>query len=320
VYDKTVRRRRIVLALLVVVSLALLTVYFREAPSGALHSVQRGFVTVISPIQDGANKALKPVRDLFGWFGDTLHAKNQNKGLRRQVDQLRQQVIDEQAAARQGAEALKLLGLDSRLGLRAYRPVSAQVIGRSPTLWYSTLDIDHGAGAGVHVDDPVIDADGLVGKVTTVTPDAAQVTLITDPTSGVSADINATGATGIVVPAVGDPNDLLLQYVPSNENVHVGQAIVTSGTVSSKLDSLFPPGIPIGTVTSVDTQDVYQKIHVRPFATLRKLDYVQVLTRGAKGVRPGRLTQAVASLPAPGQGNGTGTAPGNQTASTGGGP
>ncbi len=71
-YDKTVRRRRAVLALLVVLSLILLTAYFGEASGGRLHSVQRGFLTVVSPIQDGANKALKPVRDLFGWFGDTL--------------------------------------------------------------------------------------------------------------------------------------------------------------------------------------------------------------------------------------------------------
>ena len=74
-YDKTVRRRRAVLALLVVLSLLLLTAYFGEASGGGLHGVQRGFLTVVSPIQDGANKALKPVRDLFGWFGDTLHAK-----------------------------------------------------------------------------------------------------------------------------------------------------------------------------------------------------------------------------------------------------
>ena len=69
----------------------LLTAYFGEAPSGGLHAVQRGFLTVVSPIQDGANKALKPVRDLFGWFGDTLHAKGQRDELRKQVDELRRE-------------------------------------------------------------------------------------------------------------------------------------------------------------------------------------------------------------------------------------
>ncbi len=57
-YDKTVRRRRAVLALLVVLSLILLTAYFGESSEGGLHSVQRGFLTVVSPIQEGANKAL----------------------------------------------------------------------------------------------------------------------------------------------------------------------------------------------------------------------------------------------------------------------
>src|SRR5439155_11999908 len=79
VYDKTVRRRRAVLLLLVVLSLILLTAYFGEAAGGQLHSVQRAFLTVLSPIQDGANKALKPVRDAFGWIGDTVDAKSRSE-------------------------------------------------------------------------------------------------------------------------------------------------------------------------------------------------------------------------------------------------
>jgi rod shape-determining protein MreC len=320
VYDKTVRRRRAVLVLLVALSLILLTAYFGEAPGGRLHSVQRGFLTVVSPIQDGANKALKPVRDLFGWFGDTLHAKSQRDQLRKQVDQLRAQAIAGEGATRQVAELQRMLGLDNQHKLSAYGPVSAQVIGRSPTLWFSTVNVNKGTSAGVHVDDPVIDGEGLVGKVTTVTSDGAQVTLITDSTSGVSASISSSGAGGIVQPAVGDPNDLLLQYIPQNAGVHVGDNIVTAGTVSSRLDSLFPPGIPIGQVTSVDSTNPFQAVHVRPFATLRKLDYVQILTHGTQGVSPTRTSQALASLPPPGQQGSAGAASGAQTASAQGGP
>ena len=69
------------LALLVVVSLILLTAYFGESPSSPLHSVQRGIVEVLSPIQEGASKALKPVRDVAGWFSDTFHAKSQRDQL-----------------------------------------------------------------------------------------------------------------------------------------------------------------------------------------------------------------------------------------------
>ena len=139
-YDKTVRRRRAVLALLVVLSLILLTAYFGESSEGGLHSVQRGFLTVVSPIQEGANKALKPVRDLFSWFGDTLHAKSQLAEVRKQNDKLRKEVIAERADEHGYHELLGLYHLD-QLSLNSYRPVTATVVGKSPNIWYST-DLD----------------------------------------------------------------------------------------------------------------------------------------------------------------------------------
>jgi rod shape-determining protein MreC len=178
-----------------------------------------------------------------------------------------------------------MLGLDRSASLTSYRPLTARVIGRSPTVWYQTLNVDRGSSSGVRVDQPVIDGDGLVGKVTSVTGSVAQVTLITDHTSGVSAKVADTGVNGIVQPAVGNPNDLLLDFVSSKNRVVKGEAIVTAGSRSNKLESLFPPGIPIGSVTRVDAQEVnlYQRVHVTPYADLRKLDFVQILTRPAGG-------------------------------------
>jgi rod shape-determining protein MreC len=285
VYDKTVRRRRAVLGLLVALSLILLTAYFGEAAGGGLHAVQRGFLEVVSPIQDGASRALKPVRDLFGWFDDTLRAKGERDKLRKQLDQVRAKEVQYVAAGREAAQLRGLLGLDARLKLSQYRPVAATVIGRSPTLWYSTVTVDHGGADGVRRDDPVIDGDGLVGKVTTVASDSAVVTLITDHASGVSSKVNESGAVGVVQPAVGNPDDLLLQYVPRSDQVRGGQTVVTAGTTSSRLDSVFPPGIPIGRVTRVDDQDLLKSVHVQPFAQLRTFDYAQILRRvnGARG-------------------------------------
>src|ERR671925_2216918 len=90
--DKVVRRRRAVLAILVILSLFLLTAYFGESSGGGLHAVQRGAMEVLAPIQEGANRALKPFRDLFGWFGDTLDAKDERDKLRKERDALRTQV------------------------------------------------------------------------------------------------------------------------------------------------------------------------------------------------------------------------------------
>src|SRR3712207_2661879 len=91
-YDKQVRRRRAVLAALVACCILLLTAYFGESASGTLHGVQRGAMEVLAPIQEGANRALKPFRDLLGWFGDTLDAKEQRDDLRAERDRLRQEV------------------------------------------------------------------------------------------------------------------------------------------------------------------------------------------------------------------------------------
>jgi rod shape-determining protein MreC len=315
VYEKTVRRRRAVLGVLVALSLILLTVYFGEAPGGRLHSVQRGFLTALSPIQDGASKALKPVRDLFSGIGETLHARGQLAGLRKQDEILRQQVTNLQAQARRGAEALKLLHLDATYSLDRYNPVSADIVGQSPTLWYSTVLIDKGSGAGVQVDDPVVDADGLVGKVTQVTPTISQVTLITDQSSAVAARDPQAGVYGIIQAKVGDPQSLQLQDLAANANVNQGDYVVTAGTVSAADPSLFPPGIPIGQVTSSPNGTLTTQADVRPLANLRELDTVQVLTRGTTGVPS---NQAIDSLPPAGSEPASGgvQASNSQTAST----
>lgn len=279
-YDKTVRRRRAVLGLLVVCSLILLTAYFGESPGSPLHSVQRGFLEVVSPVQDGASRALKPVRDLFGWFGDTMDAKDERDRLREELEEARRVAIANEADARRADELERLLGLDEELGLDQMGPVAARVITRSPTLWYSTVTINKGSSDGVRVDQPVLNGDGLVGTVTAVTSSSAVVTLITDHTSGVSAVVNESGVAGVIQPAVGKPDDLLLEFIRRGDRIEEGQTIVTAGSRSARYESLFPPGIPVGTVTKVDPSelDVYQRVHVRPFAQLRRLDVVQVLT------------------------------------------
>jgi rod shape-determining protein MreC len=317
VYNKTVRRRRAVLALLVVLSLILLTAYFGEAPGGRLHSVQRDFLTVVSPIQDGANKALKPVREAFGWVGDTLHAKSQRDQLLKQVDKLRRELIADDAEKRGYRELLGIYHLDNRLSIGNYHPVTATVVARSPNIWYSTITIDEGESAGVRVDDPVINAEGLVGKVAQAASDGAQVTLITDSTMGVSARVSATNAVGIIQPKVGDPNDLLLQYLPVNAQANPGEYVETSGTVSSPDDSLYPPGIPIGQVTSANEESAYRSVNVRPLANLHNVDVVQVLT-AAQGSLPSNLSRLAVSLPAP-QSTGATGGSGEQLASTEGG-
>jgi rod shape-determining protein MreC len=309
VHDKTVRRRRAVLVLLVVLSLLLLTAYFGEAPSGRLHGVQRDFLTVVSPIQDGANKVLKPVRDIFSWFGETLHAKGQRNELLKQADKLRRELVADQAEKRSYHQLLSLYHLD-QLGVNDYHPVTATVIFKTPNLWYSTVDIDKGESSGIQVNDPVINGEGLVGKVAAVVSDGAEVDLITDSSMGVSARIGTSDATGLLQPKVGEPNDLLLQYLPTTAPANVGEYVVTSGTVANA-ESLYPPGLLIGQVSSVNEESAYKSVNVHPIANLHDLDIVQVLTAAA-GTRASNLSRLAASLP----GAGTSAPSGEQLAST----
>ena len=115
-------------------------------------------------------------------------------------------------------------------------------------------------------------------------------------------------------PKVGEPNDLLLQYLPATAQPNVGEYVVTSGTVAPPDDSLYPPGILIGQVTSVNEESAYKSVNVHPIANLHNLDIVEVLTSGA-GSRASSLGRAVIALPA-GQSTSTG-ASGEQLASTG---
>ena len=296
-HDKQVRRRRAVLALLVGVSLILLTAYFGESPSSPLHSVQRGIVEVLSPVQEGASTVLKPVRDIAGWFSDTLNAKTQRDQLRKEVQSLQAQLAQAKTAEIQNVQLAKQVGLDDSIGISAYHAVGAHLIARDPTLWYQTIEIDRGSEDGVHLQDPVVGDGALVGKVSTVDPTVSVVTLITDHSYAVTAQVqDASGDTGLLVPAVGNPNQLLLQSLqppsPGQPGPQVGQLVVTAGFTSGSLDSLYPPGIPIGTVSNANQNELLNngQVQVAPTADLRHLDAVQILTRPHAGT-------ARASLP-----------------------
>jgi rod shape-determining protein MreC len=282
VYDKTVRRRRAVLGLLVACSLILLTAYFGESTGGGLHSVQRGVVEVVSPIQEGANRALKPVRDLVGWVGDTIDAKGEVKQLRAQRNALRSQAITGAAAERENAQLRNLLSLDRARGLTDEAPVTARVLGQDPNLWWSQVLINKGTNDGVLPNHPVVGPEGLVGIVSDATSGSAIVTLLTSHTMAVGAKIAESGVGGTIQAVEGRPNDLLLQYTTRNDEVSPGQNVITAGTQSrtDRVTSLYPPRIPIGRVTRVDDPGTdNQIVHVRPFANMHRLDFVQVLTR-----------------------------------------
>jgi rod shape-determining protein MreC len=293
VHDKRVRRRRAALVALVAASLILLTAYFGGPPSSPLHTIQRGIVQVFSPIQQGASTVLSPVRDVAGWFSDTFHARSQVNQLRKKVQRLTSELAQAQEAQLLNRQLSREVHLDATDSISGYRPVTADVIWHDPTLWYQTIEIDKGSDDGVRVDDPVIGDGALVGKVSTVDSGVSIVQLITDHSVNVAAQVqDKHGDTGLLVPAIGNPNELLLQelprIVPGQPGPQVGQLVVTAGYKSGPLNSLYPRGIPIGQVSNASANNLINnnQVQVSPAADLRHLAVVQVLTAPeARGIR-----------------------------------
>ena len=281
VYDKTVRRRRTVLGLLVASSLILLTVYFGESTGGGLHSVQRGVLDAVAPIEEGASRVLKPLRDLFGWAGDTVDAKDQLKHVRRERDVLRQQLVQAHGELRDSNQLEDMTHLNAAHTLSDNAPVRARVISRDPNAWFDQVTIDNGSDSGIRRNQAVVNGQGLVGRVTDVTGGSAIVTLLTNHTTRVGATVTDSGVEGLVGVEQGRPSDLVLSSLSSN-HVRPGEILATSGTTSSvdRLPSPYPKDIPIGRITRVDNPDSDDpEAHVTLFADLRSIDLVEVLTK-----------------------------------------
>jgi rod shape-determining protein MreC len=268
---------------LVLLSLILITFSFRASSSGALHGVESAGVTVLRPFEVAAERVARPFRDVYGYFRGLVHAKSENARLREQVNQLRQQALQGKFAQEQNTQLRSQLHfVDSPLFPQDYSPVNTRIIS-----WSGEFDqqvvIAAGSAQGLREDTPIVTQDGLVGRVTDVTGNAAHVTLLTDESSAVPARDQKTGATGLIRHGEGE-GSLVLDYVPKESNVQEGDVIVTAGTQSKRYPSLFPGGIQIGVVTSVGQSDtaLYKQIQINPYVDFSGLDAVTALITNKK--------------------------------------
>ena len=263
---------------LVVLSLILITISFREPTTGALHGVQGAGATVLRPFEVGAERVARPFRDVYGYFAGLVHVKRENSRLRAQVNELRQNALLGEAARAQNVRLRSQLKFeDSPLFPSDYSPVNTRIIG-----WRTEFDqqvvIAAGRNDGIRLETPVVTSDGLVGSVTQVTGDSALVTLLTDESSAVQARDQKTGAFGLVRHGQGQ-GSLIVDLVTKDKQVDRGDVIVTAGTRSKQYPSLFPADIPIGIVTSVGQSDTapYKQIQIQPFVDFTSLDAVTAL-------------------------------------------
>jgi rod shape-determining protein MreC len=273
--------RRGAIATLVVACLALFSGYFRESGDGPLHGVQSAAAGVVAPIQDVATEAVQPFRDAWGWVTSLKDARDRAARLEEEVEALRGAAIENRIRDEQLARLRALVGVGRELD--GYEPVVGTVIARSFTSWYRSARLDVGRDRGVVQNSPVVagTAQGaaLVGIVTSVRGNSADVSFITDGRTSVGATIpEADSPPGLLESTV--PGQLRLAGIPREFPVREGQAVVTAGFNAPALPSVYPYGIPVGQVTSVGGTevDVERTVQVTPYADPRSLPQMVVLT------------------------------------------
>jgi rod shape-determining protein MreC len=275
--------RRVVFVVLIIASLAVLTVSFRETESGPVHAIRQGTAGLIAPMQSWGDRIAQPFQDGYQWLTTIWSAHKDAERLAEQVQVLQSEVIKLQEQGEENQRLKSLLDLKDKGTFPAGTDfIVARVVAKSPNKWQAWIEIDKGSDDGLTVDMAVVGSTpvagealagkGLVGKITAVTPHSAKVQLITDSESSVGAKIQGSRAEGIVEGSVS--GRVIMDYVDRDISVDPKLVVVTSG-----YGGVYPPDIPIGIVVNVGEEDVnsYKAIEVQPFLDFHVLEEVMVL-------------------------------------------
>jgi rod shape-determining protein MreC len=272
------RRTRAVLGVLLLASLAMITVDYRGGDHSPLRGL-RGFgEAIFGPIEQAATAVVRPVVGAFDTVTGSPGARRRINRLQKENQRLRQQLRTGQIDKRRADELDRLLGT---AGLGGYRIVPAQVISSGEGL-EDTVSVDVGSGNGIKPDMTVLTGDGLVGRVTRVGPSTSTVLLATDAASSVGGRLESSNEIGIVQGAGRRSGKALkFQLLDSTAPIRPGQRIVSFG---SQGDRPYVPGVPIGTVAAIERTpgSLTRTAVVRPFVHFTGLDVVGVVVTAPK--------------------------------------
>lgn len=258
------------LIVLSIVSVLLLTFYIREGDTGPIHAVRAGVVTITSPVRSLGSVIASPFNGLGNIFANLTASQETLDELREQNKELTAQVAELSEAQETATRLEGLLELKSTYNLQS---TAARIVGSSTDAWSRTVTIDKGSLDGLAINMPVTDSSGVIGQIIEVAPTSAVVRLITDEASGVSAMVQSTRAQGILQ---GQPDGTLrLEYVSVDADVKEGDIIVTSG-----IGGIYPKGLPLGTVASVEREPnaLYYTVVVNVTSTTENNEEVLVIT------------------------------------------
>ncbi|MEX0835823.1 MAG: rod shape-determining protein MreC [Nitriliruptor sp.] len=265
------RKARVLLVVLIITALVLITVDFRSGGGDGPLDRLRGAVTAVArPIQDGIATLVRPLGDAVGGVTDIFSVRADNERLRVRLETLEQRTRSALDLERENSELRQLLEIRDRAELVT---VGARTVALGASDFEWTITIDAGTDAGIERGMPVINGDGLVGRVVQATPNASRVLLTIDPTFFAAVRTSTTGETGTIQGRGGEP--LVFAVTDPAAELEVGQELVTSAYSNGQ----YPEGIPIGTIADVgeSTTALTRDVTVRPFVDFTRLHEVLVI-------------------------------------------
>jgi rod shape-determining protein MreC len=264
-------RPRFILLLLVLTAITLLTLDQRGTGSGIINTVRSGARDAFAPVGRAADSVLEPVGNFFEGMIHYGDLKSENARLRDQNEALRGKALQAQDAERERQSLLAQQELDFAGDIPRVR---ARIVSTAASNFELTVEIDRGTNAGVTKGMPVVGGAGLVGRVVEASRNRATVLLLTDPTFSVGVRLAASGDVGVAT-GKGLHEPMKADLIEAATKVDKGEVVVTSGLQQS----VFPPGIPVGTVSSATTPPgaQQQEVFIDPVVNVRRLEFVTVL-------------------------------------------
>jgi len=272
------RSTRLLVVTLVSISLAVITLDYREGQTGPLAGLGRTALAAMAPLQKAVTTITRPIGDFFSGLVHLPSLQDENQALRRENEALRAAAAADTDVKSQITQLSDLLGLKESL---APTTVPAIVIANGLSNFRYTITIDKGSSDGIAMDQPVVtgsaEAPILVGKVVNVTVDSAEVELIIDRNSAVAGRLAVSHETGLVQ-GQGD-DDLRMSLITPGTEVQGDETVVTQGYEVSGQRGLYPPGLVIGEVSRVipGTDELQEFVTVRPAIDFSSLEFVLVL-------------------------------------------
>ena len=266
-------RSRLTIALLVLTSLALLTLDFRDA--GVVQSARRTAGTIFSPLRGVAETVSDPFSNAWNGVTDYGDVKSENEDLRAQIEDLQGDEVLEDDASAQLKELLEQEDLE---WVGSIDTTTARVLSSDPSNFSHTVDISKGTDDGLKVGMPVVNGAGLVGRIVQVTPGRSTVQLITDPEFLVGVRLLGSDLATGTARGLGKGEDLMVDtnLEPDIDDApKPGTALTTSGAQLST----FPDSIPVGKVRTVREAGggLTLELVVRPMADTERMQFVKVL-------------------------------------------